>query len=295
VTRLVPHVIRSRRSRQDALAALFLAPAIVLCLAPIAYALGLELWFSVSDASPGTDGSFVGLANFQYLLGLDSFWQMLLNTAVYTLSSTVLKLSFGLLMAVALVRPFAGRRLVYAALFLPFIFPVVLGTIAWFFLFSNIHGGLDWLMLRAHLITQPVDWRGRLPMVSVVIVNVWHGSALFGVLLLAAMRSVPSDLLEAAAVDGARQAGRFLHIVLPYMRPAAVLGVLLSVLGNFGDFATVELLTRGGPLGQSMIVSTYAFENALIAGALGVGAAVSVIMIPVYLVALLTALRLVRE
>jgi multiple sugar transport system permease protein len=288
-------VIRSRKRRQTELALLFLAPAIVLCLAPIAYALGLELWFSVSDASPGTDGGFIGLANFQFLLGLSSFWQMLLNTAVYTGSSTVLKLGFGFLMAVALVRPFAGRRLVYAALFLPFIFPIVLGTIAWFFLFSNINGGLDWLMLRAHLIAQPVDWKGRLPMVSVVIVNVWHGSALFGVLLLAAMRSVPTDLLEAAAVDGARQASRFQHIVLPYMGPAALLGVLLSVLGNFGDFATVELLTRGGPLGQSMIVSTYAFENALISGALGVGAAVAVVMIPIYLIVLFVAFRLVRE
>jgi len=288
-------VIPARRRRQRALAALFLAPAALLCLAPIAYALGLELWFSVTDAAPGTDGTFIGLANFQALAGLDSFWQMLLNTAVYITAGTLLKAVLGLAMALALVSPFRGRRLVYAALFLPFIFPVVLGTIAWYFLFSNVHGGLDWLLLRAHLETQPVDWKGRLPLLSVVIVNVWHGSALFGVLLLAAMRSVPSDLLDAAAVDGANRARRFLHIVAPYLRPAAILGCLLSVLGNFGDFATVELLTRGGPLGRSQILSTYAFENALLAGALGLGAAVALVMIPVYVAALLIALRLVRD
>jgi len=288
-------VIPYRRRRQRALAPLFLAPAALLCLAPIAYALGLELWFSVSDAAPGTDGRFIGLANFQALAGLDGFWQMLQNTALYTLSSTLLKLAFGLAMALALVRPFRGRRLVYAALFLPFIFPVVLGTIAWDFLFSNVHGALDWLLLQAHLETQPVDWKGRFPLLSVVIVNVWHGSALFGVLLLAAMRSVPTDLLDAAAVDGAGRTRRFLHIVVPYLRPAAILGCLLSVLGNFGDFATVELLTRGGPLGRSQIVSTYAFENALLSGALRFGAAVALVLVPVYLAALLIALRLVRD
>ena len=288
-------VIPYRRRRQRALAVLFLAPAAILCMAPIAYALGLELWFSLSDAAPGTDGRFIGLANFQALAGLDGFWQMLQNTAVYTVSGTLLKLAFGLAMALALVRPFRGRRLVYAALFLPFIFPVVLGTIAWYFLFSNVHGALDWLLLQAHLETQPVDWKGRFPLLSVVIVNVWHGSALFGVLLLAAMRSVPTDLLDAAAVDGAGRTRRFLHIVVPYLRPAAILGCLLSVLGNFGDFATVELLTRGGPLGRSQIVSTYAFENALLSGAIGFGAAVALVMIPVYVAALLIALRLVRD
>jgi multiple sugar transport system permease protein len=288
-------LIPAKRRSSRALAVLFLAPAAVLCLAPIAYALGLELWFSVSDAAPGTDGRFIGLANFQELAALETFRQMLLNTALYTGSGTLLKAIFGLAMALALVRPFPGRRLIYAALFLPFIFPVVLGTIAWYFLFSNVHGGLDWLLLRAHLETQPVDWKGRLPLLSVVVVNVWHGSALFGVLLLAAMRSVPTDLLDAAAVDGADRLRRFLHIVVPYLRPAAILGCLLSVLGNFGDFATVELLTRGGPLGRSQILSTYAFENALLSGAVGLGAAVALVMIPVYVAALLIAFRLVRE
>jgi multiple sugar transport system permease protein len=281
------------RRRKRALAALFLAPAAIICLAPIAYALVLEVWFSLSDAAPGTDGHFIGLANFQFLAGLDTTRQMLFNTVVYTGASTVLKALLGLLMALALITPFLGRRLVYAALFLPFIFPVVLGTIAWYFLFSNIHGGLDWLMLQAHLIREPVDWKGRLPLVSVVIVNVWHGSALFGVLLLAAMRSVPTDLLDAAAVDGAGRGRQVWYIVTPYLKPALILGCILSVLGNFGDFATVELLTRGGPLGQSQIVSTYAFENALISGSIGIGAAVALLMVPVYLVALVVAFRLV--
>jgi multiple sugar transport system permease protein len=284
---------RHRLTRRNRfVAAVMLTPAAVLCLGTIGYAIVLEGWFSVSDAGPGTDGSFVGLANFQYLAGLTEFWQTVANTGIYTGFSTMLKLLLGLAMALCLARPFPGRRIVYAGLFLPFIFPIVLGTIAWFFLLSNINGGLDWILLRAHVITQPFEWRGRLPMVSVVAVNVWHGTALFGVLLLAALRSISTDLLDAAAVDGAGQVQRFVHIVVPYLKPAALLGVVLSVLGNFGDYAIVELLTRGGPLGRSQIISTFAFENALISGYIGMGAAIALVMVPVYLVALVVAFRL---
>lgn len=269
-----------------------LAPAAILCLGAIAYAMGLEAWFSISDAGPGTDGTFIGLANFQYLAGLAGFWQMVANTAVYSGVSTVLKLALGLLMALSLARPFPGRRMVYAALFLPFIFPIVLGTIAWFFLLSNINGGVDWLLTRVHLMAQPFEWKARLPMVGVIAVNVWHGTALFGVLLLAALRSISTDLIDAAVVDGARGFQRFVHIVVPYLKQAALLGIVLSVLGNFGDYAIVELLTRGGPLGQSQIVSTFAFENALISGYIGVGAAVALVMVPVYVATLVVAYRL---
>jgi multiple sugar transport system permease protein len=283
----------TRRNRY--VAAAMLTPAAVLCLGAIGYAIVLEAWFSVSDAGPGTDGSFVGLANFQYLAGLGEFWQTVANTGIYTGVSTLLKLALGLVMALSLARPFPGRRIVYAALFLPFIFPVVLGTIAWFFLLSNINGGLDWVLLQAHVLTQPFEWKGRLPMVSVVAVNVWHGTALFGVLLLAALRSISTDLLDAAAVDGAGQLQRFVHIVVPYLKPAALLGVVLSVLGNFGDYAIVELLTRGGPLGRSQIVGTFAFENALISGYVGIGAAIALVMVPVYLAALVIAFRLLGK
>jgi multiple sugar transport system permease protein len=278
--------------RNRTVAALMLAPGAILCLGVLGYALVLEGWFSVSNAGPGTNGVFIGLANFQYLAGLSSFWQMVANTSIYSGTSTVLKLALGLVMALSLAKPFRGRRIVYAALFLPFIFPVVLGTIAWFFLLSNINGGIDWILLQVHVIAKPVEWRGQLPMVSVVAVNVWHGTALFGVLLLAALRSISRDLLDAAEVDGARRFQQFVHIIVPYLKPAALLGAVLSVLGNFGDYAIVELLTRGGPLGRSQIVSTYAFENALVSGYIGLGAAIAFTMVPVYLVALVVAYRL---
>jgi len=281
-------------ARRPLLAGLLLAPAVVLCLGVLAYPLVLEAWFSLTNASPGTNGSFVGLANFRFLGGLTTYHQMVANTAVYTVASTVAKAALGLGMALALNSAFPGRRLVYALLFLPFMFPVVMGTIGWYFLLTNVHGALDYLLQGVHVTRQPVDFLGTAPMASVVLVNVWHGSGLFGVLLLAGLRSIPAEVLDAASVEAAALR-RFLHVTLPLLRPALLLATVLSVLGTFGDFAIVDLLTGGGPIGRTEIVSTFSFELALRAGDIGVGAAVAMSLVPVYVAALFVVLRLLRS
>ena len=169
----------------------------------------------------------------------------------------------------------------------------MIGTVAWYYLFSDVHGGINYLLLQAHLVSDSISWLGLGPlsMASLITVNVWHGTALFGVLLLAALRSVPVDVLDAAVIDGARPLRRFLDVVLPYLGSALALGTVLSVVGTFGDFAVVHLLTGGGPANQTTIVSTMAFQIALRDGALGVGSAVALSIIPVYLAVLVYVVR----
>ncbi len=266
-----------------------LAPALAFVLGVIAYPLATALWFSLTSVQIGGAGHFVGLANYRFLFGLGTYGDAVRNTVVYTAGSTVLKALLGMLLAFALARPFPGRRLVYAALFLPFIFPADVGAVAWYYLFSNVHGGINYLIQR------DVAWLGNGPlaMASLVTVNVWHGTALFTVLSLAALRSVPRHVLDAAITDGARWYQRFLRILLPYLVPGLVLAALLSVLGTFGDFVFVHLITGGGPANSTSIVGTMAFQVALIDGDLGLASAISFSVIPVYLVGLAYLLRLV--
>src|SRR5260370_35629726 len=175
-------------------------------------------------------------------------------------------------MALALARRFPGRRVVYALLFLPFVFPVVIGTVAWYYLFSDVHGGINYVPLQAHLVPGSVGWLGTGPLAMgrLITVNVWHGSALFGVLLLAALRSVPADVLDAAVIDGARPLRRFLAVVVPYLRSALALGVGLSVVATFGDFSIVHLLAGGCAPHSPAIARTVACLPALPAVALSV-------------------------
>jgi multiple sugar transport system permease protein len=284
-------------ARDRALALLLLAPALVFVLGIVVYPLALAGWYSLSDAQVGEAGRFVGLANYGYLLAQGTFHDAARNTVVYTLAGTLLKAGAGLAMALALSAPFPGRRLVTAALFLPFVFPTVVATIAWYYLFSSVHGGLNYALLGLHLVRQSVPFLGTAwsAMAALVTVNVWHGTALFAVLVLAALRTVPRDVLDAATTDGAGALRRFRHVVLPSLVPAFALGTALSVAGTFGDFAIVHLLTGGGPANGTTILSTMAFQTALRDGDLGVASAVALSILPLYVAGLVFLLRLVRR
>ena len=274
---------------------LLLSPALFFVVVFIAFPLGLEMWFSVSNAQVGELGSFVGLANFAYLIRQGTYHDALVNTSVYTVVSVGAKATLGMALAFALSRPFRGRRLVYALIFLPFIFPTVTGTMAWYYLFSNVHGAINYTLMALGS-REGVDWLGSfgpLPMVSLITVNVWHGVGLFVVLLLAGLRSIPTEVLDSAVVDGARSWQRFVFVILPLLRPALALAAVLSIMGTFGDFAIIHILTNGGPANHTQTVQHMAFLVALRDGDLGSSAAIAFSLMPVYLLALAYMLRTV--
>ena len=285
-----------RTARNFGPALLQLSPALFFVVAFIAFPLGLEMWFSVSNAQVGELGSFVGLANFGYLTKLGTYHDAVVNTAVYTVVSIGVKAALGMALAFALVRPFRGRRVVYALIFLPFIFPTITGTMAWYYLFSNVHGAINYVLMAWGLSRDGVDWLGSfgpLPMASLITVNVWHGVGLFVVLLLAGLRSIPNEVLDSAVVDGARSWQRFVYVILPLLRPAFALAIVLSIMGTFGDFAIIHILTNGGPANYTQTVQHMAFVVALRDGDLGVSAAIAFSLLPVYLLAIAYMLRTV--
>ena len=147
-----------------------MAPAFLFVIGVVAYPLGLAVWLSFTDAQVGETGNFIGLGNYQYLLRQGTYADALRNTVIYTGLSTLIKAGLGLLMALALARTFPGRRVVYALLFLPFVFPVVIGTVAWYYLFSNVNGGINYLLVHAHLVSDSIAWLGigPLPMASLI-------------------------------------------------------------------------------------------------------------------------------
>jgi ABC-type sugar transport system permease subunit len=179
-------------------------------------------------------------------------------------------------------------------LLLPLLFPVVMDSITWYFLFSDVHGGINAILLMLGLVREQYPFLGSAwtAMLSLVAVNVWHGTPLFTMLGLAALRSVSRDLLDSARLDGARSLALFRHIQLPALVPALALAGLLSVLGTFGDYAIVHLMTAGGPGSETQIISSLAFTEALRGGDLATGIATALSVMPAYLVGLLLVFRL---
>ncbi len=286
----------SRRVPGPGLGLLLLSPALIFVLGTIAYPLVLEIWFSFSDAEVGELGRFAGLTNFRRVLLGGVYHDALVNTLVYTVGTIAFKVVLGMALALALARPFAGRRFVYAVLFLPFIFPTTMGTIAWYYLYSNVHGGFNYVLGALGLVREPILFlgsNGPLPMISLITVNVWHGAGLFLILLLAGLRAIPNDLMDAALLDGSNRAQRFFYLVLPLLVPAILLATALSLMGGFGDFAIVRQLTNGGPANHTQTVHNLAYLIALRDGDLGISAALALTLLPAYLLVLAYMLRTV--
>jgi multiple sugar transport system permease protein len=266
--------------REAPLGYLLLAPTLFMLLAFLAYPFFIGLWLSVTASEVGMIGRFVGLANYRYEFLHDRvFLSSISNTFVYTAVTTVFKLVLGLVMAVLLNQAFPLQRFVRAALLLPFIIPTVLSTLAWRWMFDPTFSVLTHSGLAAH----GVNWIGtpQTAMASMIIVNVWRGAPFYGISFLAGLQVIPIELYEAARVDGGTRWQQFLRITLPMLRPVLLVVLLLSTILTFADFQLPFVLTNGAPYSSSHLLATWAYAQAIQGGAMGIGAAISLVLFPV--------------
>lgn len=263
-----------------------LGPAVLFLVGFVAYPFVYGIYLSLERLQVGRDGTFIGMANFVANLRDPVFWQVVRNTFVYTGAATLVKLAGGLGLAMVMNQRFGLKNAVRASLLLPWIVPTALSTIAWMWIFDPSFSVINWILLRAGLIKSDILWLadGRLAMVSIIVANVWRGLPFYAVTLLAALQTIPHDLYEAAAIDGASPRQRFLHVTLPYLRAVLLITTMFSVIWTFSDFQLVYVLTGGGPANATHLFATYAFNIAMGAGELGQGASVALSMFPPLLV-----------
>jgi multiple sugar transport system permease protein len=268
--------------REDALAFWLLFPTFVLLALFIAYPFVRGVWLSLSSATVGDPGHFVGLKNFYKVFDDSIFRTAAINTFVYTAVTTVFKLALGLWLALLLNRHFRGKSWVRAFILLPFIIPTVLSTLAWKWMFDPTFSVLNWSLLKLHVITGRINWLGdpELAMMSVMIVNVWRGVPFYAISLLAGLQTINTDLHEAAAIDGANRWQRFWYVTWPLLLPVTMVVVLFSVIQTVADFQLVYVLTGGGPANATHLFATYAYQIGIGTGLLAEGAAISLAMFP---------------
>jgi len=268
--------------REGVFSWLMLAPGVLFLLAFVAYPFFYGIFLSLQERGVARAGVFVGLDNFINLARDPVFWQVSRNTLTYTAVTTVLKMVGGLAMALVINQQFRGRNLARAFLLLPFIVPTVLSTIAWMWILDPTFSVVNWLLIRAGVISSGISWLGNayLAMVSIIVVNTWRGLPFYGITLLAGLQTISPDLYEAAAIDGASPRQRFWHVTLPILKPILIIVTMFSVIFTFSDFQLVYVLTGGGPANATHLFATYAFSIAMSGGALGLGAAVALSMLP---------------
>jgi multiple sugar transport system permease protein len=268
--------------RQSVFSWLMMAPPLLFLVALVGYPFCYGILLSLQDRPVAHPGTFIGLKNFATNLHDPIFWQVALNTFVYTAVATLLKMVGGLALAVAMNQQFPLKNLVRALMLLPFIVPTVLSTVAWLWILDPAFSVLNWLLVLLGVPKPGPSWLGNplLAMVSIIAINTWRGLPFYGITLLAGLQTVPPELYEAATIDGAGGWQRFRYVTLPLLQPIILIVTLFSVIFTFADFQLVYVLTHGGPQNATQLFATYAFDIAMGAGQLGLGASIALAMLP---------------
>lgn len=224
---------------------------------------------------------FAGLDNYLKAWNDPIFWLSLRNTLIWTFSSLVLQLLFGLGLALLLVTPFPGQKLYQALVFLPWAVPAFLSGLTWSWLFNPVIGPLPHWAQALGLLSNADNILAdpNLALIGPIIANVWFGIPFFAITLLATLTAIPKEMYEAAEMDGASSWQQFRFITLPYIAPTIVITALLRTvwIANFSDL--IWVMTGGGPADATQITSSYIFTVAYNKLDYGYAAAISVILL----------------
>ncbi|WP_111218100.1 carbohydrate ABC transporter permease [Rhizobium tumorigenes] len=262
---------------------LYTAPSVLLIIALILVPLALGVSYAFQDVQilNPFSGGYIGLQHFKEILGDKIFYGALFNTIWWTAASVALQFVFGLFLALLLDKPFFGRGLAQALIFLPWAVPSLLMGLTWAWLFNPVVGPLPHWMSALGLLSQPKNILSdpATAMWGPIIANVWGGIPFFAITLLAALQSIPRDLYEAAAIDGASPIQRFFSITVPFLAPTILITVLLRTIwvANFADLIVV--MTNGGPADHTQILSSYIFTIAFKQLDFGYASAVAVVLV----------------
>jgi multiple sugar transport system permease protein len=277
-----------------------IAPAVVYIAALVGVPFFLALFYSVSNITVGSkEMAFVGLDNFWHLLHDGTFLRALWNTFLFALVSNALVLVLAKVLALSLLRDFRGKWVVRLLILLPWVAPISLGSIGWLWILDSVYSVINWTG-RATGIFGPTTWpiwlgQPTLAMASIITVHVWRLLPLATVILLGGLASIPQDIHDAAAVDGAGFLRHNLQITIPLVLPIMLVAVLFGVVFAFTDMIVIYILTRGGPYDTTQVLASLAFFTGIDGGDLGMGAAIALFLFPVLAVSAILLLRLARR
>lgn len=242
---------------------LFLAPALLLLAAFSFWPVGYGSVLAFTDYSLIRETRFVGLDNFRYIFNNEMFVTGLQNSVVFLLMVPFVQVG-AMALAVLVNNRLPGIRLFRAAFYVPVVTTVSVVGIMWGFMFHE-QGALNYVMMTLRLVNAPVGWLSNdsLALFAVMFVTLWRGLGWYMVMYLAALQAIPSEMQEAAILDGANRWQRFWKITVPMLRPTIMLCTILSVLAALKAYQEVDVLTQGGPMNSTFTALYYAYDQGL--------------------------------
>lgn len=276
------------------LGVLLIAPSILIFCMVIVYPLVSAIYLSLfSIYTPTLQGDFVGLENYAQLLASGEFWRSLYNTVIWTVCTLTLQIVFGIAVALVLHQNMVFRALARSLILFPYFVSTVVAVLVWRWLFNDLYGILNHMMMWIGLVDMPLDYLGSMPnaMISVIVVGAWKYFPFVVIAVLARLQTIPEPLYEAARIDGAGPIARFFDVTLPQLREVLVVIVLLRAIWDFKEFDLIFLLTGGGPLIATQTLPLMVYKDAFGLNDMGRASAVAVTMMLVMLVFMILYLR----
>jgi multiple sugar transport system permease protein len=256
----------------------FLAAAVFFMVYPVVEAIRMA-FYSYNPLRPELS-TFVGLRNFEYIFADPLFWDSFWQATVWTLLSIVFQTVLGVAMALLLHQTLPGIAVFRGLLLFPYIVPTVVIALIWRWIFNPEIGVVNYALQSAGLIKEPIYWLSTpsMAMASTILLNVWKYTPFVVICVLARLQTVPLELYDAAKVDGAGVARRFLDVTLPQLKEVLIVVIVFRTIWTFNKFEEIYLLTKGGPGTSTFNLAVYSFEQSIANLRLGVGAATGVVM-----------------
>jgi ABC-type sugar transport systems, permease components len=223
---------------------------------------------------------FVGLDNYLTVFADPHFWDAVLRTVTFSVTSVIAISVIALLVALLLNEDFPGRKFLSAVLLIPWAIPYVANALMWKWIYDSNYGALNGILYQLDFIDRYMVWLGDSEKTLMLIANafVWKEVPLAAILLLVTMKSIPADLYSAAKVDGANGLRRFFHVTLPALKPGFMLVILYESMMAIRHFDLFFILTEGGPADASHVVAWRIYVETFRNLSFGTGAAMSYIL-----------------
>ncbi len=286
------------RAADNRIGLLFIAPFVVAALVFMVYPVleSIRMAFYYIDPLNPDAQRFAGLDNFGTVLRDPLFWSSFRNAAYWTFVSTILQTVAGVGIALLLHLPLRGISVFRGLLLFPYIVPTVVIALCWQWMLNPEIGIVNHTLRGAGIIDENIYWLSSpdMAMLSTIMLNVWKYTPFVTICVLARLQTVPTELYDAAKVDGAGVLRRFTDITLPQLAEVLAVVVVFRTIWTFNKFEEIYLLTRGGPGTSTYNLAIYSFEQSIANLRMGVGAATGVIMMLMLFLGSILYMRLFR-
>jgi putative chitobiose transport system permease protein len=264
---------------------LFLVPACIILGAFIFYPLLQAIWMSFTDYNMISDPSFVGLENYEEIVEDDLFWKTLGQTFLYLIVVVPTLVILPIFLAILVNQKIKGIGFFRSAYYVPVVTSMVVVGITWKWVYAD-QGILNYLLQSIGIIDGPVHWltSPTTSIFAVMAVTVWKGLGYYMVIYLAGLQAIPSDLYEAADIDGANKWKQIFHITIPMLMPSIIIVTIMSSISAMKVFEEIYVMTGGGPLNSSKTLVFYIYQEAFEKLRMGYASAVGVILLLITLV-----------